>query len=234
MKSTHAMVLLITCISFSSHSMDLATSTSLLTKSSLVPLSKLTPTQITDMQNLYNTTYENLENITRHSIEAVPSLLAIIEGTNNLKSQGITEQHLTKFACEQEISCTNHIRNHMHSPHNGPHYISVTFARIKTFNDFIENNKHTIPTSEEYHAHLEREKRMATFKKAGSLNLYINKTQLIKKNILTETPNSAAAQVFHQLIADIYAIRCESSESIINIAKLLYNTIDGENPTVIL
>ena len=131
MNASYTALLLTSCISLPLCSMQEET----LLSSTLS--TNLTSMQIYDIKDLYNKTYERFETITPKNKSGAFNVLELIERTNHLKSQGITEHHIGTFAFNQELSFKNHILNHTHAPYNGPHYVSVFFARFKEYNDCV-------------------------------------------------------------------------------------------------
>jgi len=188
-------------------------------------LAEMREEQIDDIQRFYKKAYSNLENITLNSPEAAPSLLKIINRTLYLKTYGISEDQLGKFAFIQETSLKNNVRNYMHSPYNGPHHVSILFAKIKQYNDLLTEKKFITPTKDEYTTYLMNQRIHAAIAKADSFKLPITMEHLKQKDMLNTIDSSVAAQEFHELITDIHTMRCINQASIKDIATILYGTV---------
>src|SRR5438309_5478299 len=115
MNASHTALLLASCISLTLQSMEKETEQLTLTNS-------LTALQISniagDIKKLYHTTYEALTTITAKDSSNAHRLLEIIEQTNSLKLQGITEYQMAEFAFNEKPSFENQFFNHIHSPYN--------------------------------------------------------------------------------------------------------------------
>jgi hypothetical protein len=181
--------------------------------------------QSIDIQHLYNQTYNKLEEITPKNNNAVNYLLEIIERTDHLKQQGITERHIGEFAFKQELPFKNQVLHHVHSPYNGPHYISVFFARLEEYNKLIKKNNFTTPTLEEFYHYQNNQNISADINEAASIGLHLDATQLKEHNKIKNIPTNVAAQEFHKFITDIYAMRCKNPTIAERIATLLYGPI---------
>src|ERR1700722_16449550 len=72
----------------------------------------------------YEQTHKQLSIITPENDSANNALLGIIERTNQLKNQEITEDQMGNFAFNQKPSLEDKISNHTPAPYNGPLYIS--------------------------------------------------------------------------------------------------------------
>ena len=222
MNASYTALLLTSCISLPLCSMQEET----LLSSTLS--TNLTSMQIYDIKDLYNKTYERLETITPKNESAAFNLLEIIERTNHLKSQGITEHQIGDFAFNQKLSFKNQLLNHAHTPYNGPHYISVFFARLKEYNDILKKNDFSNPTIEDLASYKNNQNINVAILTASSFNLSIDIAPLKENNIFKEISDSVAIHKFHQLIADIYVMRCKNPTTIEAIATLLYDTTNAK------
>jgi hypothetical protein len=217
MNASHRALLLTSCISLTLHSMEKEAEQQTLTKS-------LTALQISniagDIQKLYHKTYKALATITSKDSSNAHHLLDIIDQTNSLKLQGITEYQMVEFAFDQKPSFENQFLNHIHAPYNGPHYVSAFFARLKKYNDALTKNKLVNPTIEDLVAYTNNRAVNTTIQDADPIGITFDIQPLKEQGTFKDISESVAIDKFHEFVAHIYAMRCLSPKKIEGIASL--------------
>lgn len=223
MNTSHKALLLASCISLTLHSME-REGQQLLEKQQQPLTSSLTALQISnvnsDIKKLYNKAEEALEKITSKDICKADRLLQIFELADSLKARGITEYQMVEYAFKKKPSLENNFFNHMHAPYNGPHYVSVFFARLKEYNDCVIKNSLINPTIEDLTIYANNRAINTTIEHAYSIGVSIKTGSLKQQDLYKEISDSIAITKFIDLVAHIYTMRRKNPTVIEEIASL--------------
>jgi hypothetical protein len=224
MKSSYTTLLVTSCISLSLYSMEpQPLSSSTLNSSTAIQIN-----HIKVVQTQYKQIYDTLEAITPNNNNAPINLLKIIEKTDNLKSQGITELQMGAFAFAQDITLRNQLFNHGQGPYNSPWYISVFFKRLDKYYESLNKKALSTPTQEQYEHYKNNQIINANIEIASSFNVPIDITLLRENNIFKDVSTSVAAEEFHQLLADVYTIRNTHPKIIEALAGYIYGSVTAK------
>ncbi len=213
MNKSYAMSLIITCLSFSLYSMEIT-----------VISADQSSFKATNIQTLYNKTYDKITQITPTSTTAETVLCEILNNIKELKQSNVTENQIGKFAFNQPSSVKNKLFNLTNAPYNGPAYISVFFERLRQYNELLTKNNFTSPTKEELSFHKENTKILTALNNASKYGVFFTPELTENRKIFTTIPNTIAIEEFKTLIQNIYTMRCTPPDEIITMANILYDT----------
>jgi hypothetical protein len=195
----------------------------------------LTKFHVEDIKNLYEKTYEKMETFTHKHADATKNLLEIIDHTNHLKSQGITEEQIAQIACNEKRFFKDNIEYYWtafldvnNGPYNGPHYISAFFTLLKSYNSLIAKKELISPTEKQCADYKKNLTMNLAVRHAASVGLSIKSTSLKEQNALTTIPETVAAKEFHTLFSNICSMRHKAPTIMEAIACALYAPVDAQ------
>jgi len=189
-------------------------------------LTALTQFDNSNIQTLYNKVCDKITQITPTSNTAQTVLCEIIENTNQLRKNSITEFQIGLFAFNQPTSNKNKLFNLTSAPYNGSAYVSVFFERLRQYNEFLKKNDFTSPTKDQLRFHKENQKKLTAINNAANYGLFFTQELATEKKIFTNIANTVAIQEFETLIKNISIMLFISPDEITTMATILYDDSD--------
>ena len=193
----------------------------------------ITPECVSLISHTYNATYPKIKDFDKKKPECRRDLITIIKETQTLRSQGVSEDALGRFALGQKEPLIDHLMNFMDhlSPfddvfNKGHLYLCVFFERLRQYNNNIKKNELSSPTWEEYTAYKNNKRIEKTAKKAAEFHLYIDLDKIYATSnrfMPIENGDKLATKEFEQLLKDVQTIRNHKSTYIEALALLLYD-----------
>lgn len=213
---SYRILLTISCLPFSLHSME-QKSTAELTDVSAKKVDYYC------LNTLYKKAYSTLANYDPADIQSARALSEIITKTKELKTINIQENDLGLFALRQTDSIKDKFFAYGKSTYNGPHYVSVFFARVGQYNTHLTKNEFISPTIEEFALHKNNRRIIAASNNAVKFKLYFDLHKInAEKRLLTNFAPNIAIDEFEHLINDILIMQQTTPDEIKTIAQILY------------
>ncbi len=218
MNLSYKILLTISCVSFSLHSMEeLALTTNDNSTTNLTKKNQL-DSNFYPLNSLYKTANSTLENYNLNGLQSIIEVSDIIAKSKKLTDNNIEKKEIGLFAYKQTESIKNKIFASNNPPHHGPQYVAIFFAKIEEYNDHLAKNKFTTPTVEQFMQHM-------AIKAAMTIKLF---TINSKNKMINDIPNTVAAREFEDLMNDISNMQKIAPDIIKTLADILYSSDKAE------
>ncbi|HLW72759.1 MAG TPA: hypothetical protein VKR54_01805 [Candidatus Babeliales bacterium] len=209
MTLSHKTLLTISCLSFSLHSME--------------EKPRLQSMNYYYLTNVYRKAYNTLENYDPANIQSAIALTEMITKTKELKKHNIEESNLRLFVLQQSDSIKDKIFSYGKPPYNGPHYVSVFFARLAQYNAHLAKNEYVSPTIEQFTLHKNNRRIITASNNALRFRLFFDLQKInADKKLLTDFSPNVALDDFEHLIGDIQIMLQTTPDDIKTIAQIVY------------
>jgi hypothetical protein len=214
MNLSYKILLTISCVSLSLHSMEkLALTTNNNSPTNLNTYNQKKPNFYL-VNNLYKTANSTLETYNPNGLQSIIEVSDIIAKSKKLADDNIEKKEIGLFAYKQTESIKNKIFSSNNPPHHGPQYVAVFFAKIEEYNDHLTKNKFTSPTVQQFMQYM-------AIKSANTFKLF---TIASKNKMLCDIPNTVAAREFEELMNDISTMQQVAPDIIKTLADILYGS----------
>lgn len=173
------------------------------------------------IRECYNKAYTSLENYQPRTVQSLKDILEVSAQIKALKSKKIEAQEIGTFAFRQPYTKPVFIADT--TPYHNPLYTSIILKRIAQYNDHIEKNNLTAPTTEQFNNYISNIKNKDIIDESFT-DFGLETDDSTKNRVIVVLPKEVteSAQALDTLIENIMNIKKASPQKIHRLAYIHY------------